>query len=70
MKQINNILVIGNGFDLACNYDTRYIDFVNSIKMIRNEENKIINNNNNNHIENFIIRYKKNKKNYRKHYRI
>lgn len=60
MKQTNNILVIGNGFDLACNYDTRYIDFVNFIKMIRNEEDKILVNNN--HIKDFITRYKKNKK--------
>lgn len=57
MSSINNILVIGNGFDLACNYDTRYIDFINFIKLVNNKENEIIISNE--HIESFIKRYKR-----------
>lgn len=58
MEDKNVIFVAGNGFDLAKNYDTRYMDFINYVKLRKNVQiNKTIIDS---HINSFINRYSKN----------
>ena len=38
----NNILVIGNGFDLAHGLDTRYDDFIDWIRKFQNEHSETL----------------------------
>ena len=42
MDNINNVLVIGNGYDIAHGLKTRYSDFIDWVRNLNNDYSKLV----------------------------